>query len=113
MIFSEKVYSLVKKVPKGKVTTYKEIANALKTNAYQAVGQILAKNEKGFLDGGNIPCHRVVPTNGTLGGFCGQKCGKKVCEKKKLLEKEGIKFNKDNRIIDFEKKFYKLNESIS
>lgn len=106
--FSQKIYALVKKVPKGKVTTYKEIANALETKAYQAVGQILSKNPDGFLDGGKTPCHRVVPSDGSLGGFCGHKCGKKVCEKKKLLEKEGIRFDKKNNIIDFEKKLFKF-----
>lgn len=108
MRFKEKVYSLVKKVPKGKVTTYKEIANALGTAAYQAVGNIMAKNQGGFLSGGNIPCHRVVSSDGKIGGFCGCKCGEPICQKKKLLEKEGIKFDKDNNIIDFEKKFFRF-----
>lgn len=110
MTFSENVFSLVKKIPKGKVTTYKEIANALDTRAYQAVGQILSKNQHGFLDGGNIPCHRVVPKNGTLGGFCGHKCGKLVCKKKKLLQREGIKFDKDNKIKDFNRKLFSFND---
>jgi len=105
--FSAKVYSLVKSIPKGKVTTYKEIANALGTSAYQAVGQILAKNPEGFLSGGKIPCHRVVSSDGKIGGFCGSKCGEPICQKKKLLEKEGIRFGKDNNIIDFEKKFFR------
>lgn len=108
MSFSNKVFSLVKKIPKGKVTTYKEIAHKLGTRAYQAVGQILAKNQHGYMDNGNIPCHRVVPSNGTLGGFCGHKCGKIVCEKKRLLLKEGIKFDKDNKIKDFEKVLFKF-----
>lgn len=107
MSFKTDVFDLVKKIPKGKVTTYKEIANEMDTKAYQAVGNILAKNEYGFLDGGKIPCHRVVRSDGTVGGFCGQKCGKKVCEKKRLLKKEGIIF-KGDKIKEFEKKIYRF-----
>lgn len=107
MGFKQKVCDAVKKVPKGKVTTYKEIADYLDSRAYQAIGNILAKNEHGYLQGGNIPCHRVVRSDGEVGGFCGQKCGKMVCEKKKLLRGEGIRF-RGNKIIDFEKKLYKF-----
>jgi methylated-DNA-[protein]-cysteine S-methyltransferase len=42
--FSEKVYDLLRKVPKGRVTTYKEIAHALKTKAYRGVGQAMKRN---------------------------------------------------------------------
>lgn len=108
MTLKNKVFKLVKQIPKGKVTTYKEIANKLNTRAYQAIGQILAKNENGFLDNGDIPCHRVVPSNGSLGGFCGQKCGKKVCLKKQLLKKEGLKFDERNKIKQFETVLFKL-----
>ena len=108
MNFKEKVYMLVKKIPKGKVTTYKEIANALGTAAYQTVGNIMAKNQDGFLNGGKTPCHRVVSKDGEIGGFCGQKRGEPICQKKKLLKKEGIKFGKDNKIIDFEKKLHRF-----
>lgn len=107
-MMKEKVFSIVKKIPKGKVTTYKEIGVALDTKAYQAIGQVLAGNKYGFLDRGNIPCHRVVPSDGTIGGFCGHKCGRLVCQKKKLLEKEGIKFDNKNRIIDFKNRIFKF-----
>jgi len=42
--FAEKAYDLLKKVPKGRVTTYKEIAHALGTKAYQGVGQVMRNN---------------------------------------------------------------------
>lgn len=103
--FKQKVFSLVKKIPEGKVTTYREIAHAMNTQAYRAIGNILAKNDYGFLDGGKVPCHRVVRSDGTVGGYCGQKCGKMVCEKKALLKKEGIRFEGDE-ILDFEKKLF-------
>ncbi len=107
MNFAEKVYSLVKKVPKGKITTYKEIAEALNTKAYRAVGTVLAKNPGSFMEGGNIPCHRVVCSDGKIGGFCGKKEGRAVKLKKKLLESEGLKI-KNNKIINFKEFFFKL-----
>ena len=54
--FNQKCYALLQKVPQGKVTTYKEIAKALKTKAYRAVGNAMSKNEKLIV----IPCHRVI-----------------------------------------------------
>lgn len=95
MNFSEKVYALCKQVPKGKVTTYKEIANALGVKAFRAVGQVLKNNKHPE----EIPCFKVVKSNGGLGGFKGKvgaNC-KEVKEKIKLLEKEGVDV-KDNKI---------------
>ena len=63
--FKDKVLELVKKIPKGKVTTYKLIAEKLRTKAYRAVGNALNKNP--FI--GLIPCHRVIRSNGEIGGF--------------------------------------------
>ncbi len=60
MLFSEKVLNLTQKIPKGKVTTYKEIAKALNTKAYRAVGNVLNKNKNPVV----IPCHRVVKSTG-------------------------------------------------
>lgn len=101
--FSQKVYALIKNVPKGKVTTYKQIAHALNTKAYQAVGQILKRNPYAPV----VPCHRVVTSNGTIGGFAGKGEGKEITRKKKLLREEGI-LSTGNRIKDFEKVFYKF-----
>ncbi len=106
--FKEKVYSLVKKIPKGKVSTYKEIAHALNTRAYRAVGQVLKLNDDGYKDGGKTPCHRIVSSNGHIGGFCGQTKGNEILIKKQLLEKEGIKFDKDNNLINFKKKLFRF-----
>ena len=86
MDFAEKVYLLCTKIPKGKVTTYKEIALALNTKAYRAVGQALRCNPYAPM----VPCHRVVANNGTIGGFKGFLTGKTIQEKIALLEKEGI-----------------------
>lgn len=98
MNFQDKVLVLTKKIPKGKVTTYKEIAKAMKTKAYRAVGAALRNNKRPII----IPCHRVVSSDGSLGGYKGKLNSK---EKIKLLKKEGIEINK-NKIVDFEKKLY-------
>ncbi|MBI4140409.1 MGMT family protein, partial [Candidatus Woesearchaeota archaeon] len=65
--FQKRVYELCKIVPKGKVTTYREIGNALggKGQIYRAVGVALNKNP--FAP--QVPCHRVVNGNGFVGGF--------------------------------------------
>jgi len=93
-MFYEKVYEKLKKVPRGRVVTYKELAISLNSKAYRAVGTAMRKNK----DPKNIPCHRVVKNNGEIGNFSG-KGGVKA--KIRLLEKEGVKI-KNNRIIDFE-----------
>jgi len=82
MSFSNKVYSLVSKIPKGKVTTYREIALKLDVKAYQAIGQVLKKNP----NAPQVPCHRVVKSDGSLGGYKGSL----ITEKVELLESEGI-----------------------
>jgi methylated-DNA-[protein]-cysteine S-methyltransferase len=100
MKFQDKVLALTKRVPKGKVTTYKEIAKALKTKAYRAVGMALKNNKKPII----IPCQRVVSSDGSLGGYKGKLNNK---EKIRLLRKEGIKI-KENKIIDFEKRLFRF-----
>ncbi len=78
--FAEKVYAVVKKIPKGKVLTYKQVAErAGKPKAYRAVGNILNKNRNP-----KVPCHRVIRSDGTLGGYAWG--GKKKVE---ILKKEG------------------------
>jgi methylated-DNA-[protein]-cysteine S-methyltransferase len=103
--FNQKIYNLLKKVPKGKVTTYKILAEAAGTKAYRAVGQAMNKNPYGILNCRGkdmVPCHRVVASNGHLHGFAhGLK------KKKKLLENEGIEM-KNNKIVGFEKLLFKI-----
>lgn len=82
--FSEAVYDLLsKKVPKGKVTTYAALARALGTSAYRAVGTAMKNNSHMR----SVPCHRVIPSNRTLGGYNGGE-PKKLA----LLQEEGIEF---------------------
>ena len=101
--FAQAVYHLTKKVPQGRVTTYKEIAKALHCRAYQAVGQALARNPFAPI----VPCHRVVKSNGTIGGFGGKTRGKKIKKKIRILEKEGIKFT-GQKIRNFKKVFLSI-----
>jgi methylated-DNA-[protein]-cysteine S-methyltransferase len=63
--FNERCYELLKLVPEGKVTTYSEIARALNSNAWRAVGSAMAKNQNLFI----IPCHRVVRSDGVIGQY--------------------------------------------
>ena len=81
----KKVYALTKKIPKGKVTTYNEIAKKLNTSP-RAIGQALKNNPYAPI----IPCHRVIKSNGKIGGFKGKSSGGRIKEKIALLKKEGV-----------------------
>jgi methylated-DNA-[protein]-cysteine S-methyltransferase len=91
--FQKKVYELCKQVPAGKVTTYKSIGDALGIAGYRAVGLALNKNPFSPY----VPCHRVVASDGSVGGFA---VG--VEKKGELLRKEGV-IVKDGKVVEFEK----------
>lgn len=78
-----KAIVLLKKIPKGKVATYKEMARICKTSP-RAIGRIMANNSNPL----NYPCYKVVASNGELCGYSGHGG---LDSKKKLLEKDGIK----------------------
>jgi len=88
MHFNQRVWNLCSKIPKGKVTTYKIIASKLGTKAYRAVGNALKANPYAP----EVPCHRVIKSNGEVGGFA-----RGTKNKIRLLKKEGVKI-KDNKI---------------
>lgn len=92
--FQKKVYSLLKKVPKGKVTTYGALAKKLKSSP-RAIGQAMRANP--FAP--RVPCHRVIKSDGNIGGFRGRIKGKAISEKIRLLRKEGVKIT-DNQVND-------------
>lgn len=78
--FKEKVLEAVKKIPKGKTLTYKEVAKkAGSPNAYRAVGNIISKNFDP-----KIPCHRVIGSDHKIHGY-----NRGIKNKIKLLKKEG------------------------
>ncbi len=87
----EKVYSLLRQVPKGYVTTYGAIGNKIGMSP-RIVGMILHRNPDSQLN----PCHRVVNRNGRVApGFAFGGPG----IQKKLLEAEGVKFSDENHVI--------------
>lgn len=78
--FTEKVYKVVSRIPRGKVLTYKQVAElAGSPSAYRAVGNILHKNISP-----EVPCHRVIKSDGSLGGYNG---GTEM--KERILKSEG------------------------
>ena len=83
--FQNRVYEVLKKVPRGKVTTYGAIARKLKSSP-RAIGQALRVNP--FAP--RVPCHRVIRSDGSIGGFKGKTIGKAIQEKIRLLRKEGV-----------------------
>lgn len=94
MNFSERVYEVICKIPRGKVASYGQIARALGSpRASRAVGRVLHVNP----DPDRIPCHRVVNKYGRLApafAFGGP------AEQKRLLEEEGVKV--DGNLIDMD-----------
>ena len=90
--FNEKCYELLKEIPEGKVTTYGEMAKALKSKAWRAVGSAMAKNKNLIV----IPCHRVVRSNGTIGQYA---LG--TSKKAELLLSEGVEVRND-RVVDLD-----------
>ena len=82
--FSDSVYAMTSLIPMGKVTTYGAIAKAIGLpGAARAVGQALGANPNPII----VPCHRVVRSDGVLGGYSG---GEGPRTKAKLLGREGV-----------------------
>ncbi|HEY0964628.1 MAG TPA: MGMT family protein [Candidatus Paceibacterota bacterium] len=80
--FQEKIRAVVRQIPKGTVMTYKEVAYAAgKPAAARAVANTMAKNYDP-----TVPCHRVIRSDGQLGGY--NRGG--TAEKRRLLESEGV-----------------------
>lgn len=88
---SDKIYSIVKQIPKGKVLTYKKIAQKTGIKNPRLIGTILHKNTNPK----TIPCHRVVRSDGTIAK--GYAFGGKS-EQIKKLKTEGVQFAKDNMV---------------
>jgi methylated-DNA-[protein]-cysteine S-methyltransferase len=82
MELRQKIFSYLKTLPKGKTITYKSLAKRFQTSP-RAVGQILKSNKDK-----SVPCYKVIRSDGKLGGY-NKLLG---ISKKKLLEKEGVKF---------------------
>ena len=96
--FQEAVLNLLKQVPKGKVTTYGEIARELtgSVRAARAVGQAVAANPYPVV----VPCHRVVRSDGDVGGY-----SLGVDKKIRLLSEEGVEI-KGRKVLNFEQTLF-------
>lgn len=97
--FKKSVYVVCKKIPRGRVSTYQEIARAIKNpKSMRAVGNALNKNPFAPI----VPCHRVVKSDGTIGGFASG-----IRKKIKMLQKERVKV-KNGKVVNFKKTFFRL-----
>lgn len=93
------VYKKLLQVPKGQITTYGELAKAVGLkNGQRIIGKIMNKNPYPAI----VPCHRVVNSNGKIGGYA---YGTDV--KKNMLTKEGIKIQ-NGKIQDFENRVFRF-----
>jgi len=87
--FQKRVYATLSQVPRGRVTTYKQLAECLGCRSCRAVGQALKRNPYAP----KVPCHRVIASDLSPGGFMGRRGGTALHRKLDLLEKEGIRFH--------------------
>ena len=104
--FEQRVYAAVEKIPAGKVVTYASLARALGCGSAQAVGQALKRNP--FAP--EVPCHRVIKADLSLGGYVGATKGPKLIQKRKLLQQEGVEFDEGGRLLDKRRLYHKLAE---
>jgi len=83
--FQKKVYDALLKIPKGQVRTYAQVARMIgRPNAARAVGQALKRNRWAP----EIPCHRVIASDGTLGGYS---ASGGLAAKRRLLRQEKVR----------------------
>lgn len=82
--FQRRVYLALLDVPRGQTITYGELARRIGCRSAQAVGQALRRNP--FAP--EVPCHRVVAADGSLGGYNGKRDGEQLEQKRRLLTEE-------------------------
>ena len=82
--FTDRVLNIIRKIPKGKALTYKQVASkAGNERAVRAVGSIMSKNYRS-----DVPCHRVIRSDGKIGNY--NRGGSE--KKREILKKEGVSF---------------------
>lgn len=86
--FQRKVYLALLDVPRGATISYKELGERIGCRSAQAIGQALKRNP--FAP--DVPCHRVIASDGSIGGFHGERDGEMIDKKLKLLHSEGVDF---------------------
>jgi len=88
-VFAAQVYALARKIPRGKVATYGQLAKLVgHPGAARAVGLLMKHNPYAP----KVPCHRVVAADGNLTGFSG---GDGIPTKRRMLSEEGVQFKGD------------------
>lgn len=99
MKLDKKIYKKLLEVPKGKITTYGELAKAVgMKNGQRVVGRIMNKNPYPVI----VPCHRVVKSDGKVGGYA---YGEEI--KSNMLQNEGIEI-KNGKISDLENRIHRF-----
>ncbi|MEO5914126.1 MAG: MGMT family protein [Luteolibacter sp.] len=86
--FQRAVYEAVRLIPAGKVSSYACIATWIRRGSARTVGTAL----RNAPDDPGIPCHRVICSDGRIGGFGGEMAGPLVARKERLLRSEGVTF---------------------
>ncbi len=105
--FQQRVYAAARTIPRGRVTTYKLLADHIGCRSARAVGQALKRNPYPYfatdsrrrVNAPRVPCHRVIAFDGTPGGFQGRRGGAALARKLRLLAAEGVRF-RGGRLAD-------------
>ena len=97
--FRLKVLLQLLKIPRGRVSTYALLAESIKCNSAQAIGQALKLNPWAP----EVPCHRIIKSNYYVGGFQGHSDGEYLTKKIKLLADEGVSIDKNGLLSDLNK----------
>lgn len=98
--FQQRVYAAVRLIPKGKVATYQGVADCIGCGSPRAIGQALKVNP--FAP--EVPCHRVIAANLSLGGFQGEREGAAIERKRRMLAREGVQFE-SGRLTEVQRVF--------
>ncbi len=93
--FQRRVYAALRRVPRGRVTTYALLGRMIGCACAQAIGQAVRRNP--FAP--RVPCHRVIASDLTIGGFGGDVRGARIAAKRRLLAAEGV-FFRHGRLAD-------------
>jgi len=101
--FQRRVYDALCNVPRGQVTTYGLLARYIGCGSARAVGQALRRNP--FAP--RVPCHRVIASDLSPGGFAGQRAGAELARKCRLLADEGVAFA-DGKLRDHKEHLYRF-----
>jgi methylated-DNA-[protein]-cysteine S-methyltransferase len=92
--FQKRVYDALLLIPRGKVTTYKILWDFIGCRSSQAIGQTLTRNP----DAPGVPCHRVIKTDGMIGGYAFG-----IEEKRKILASEWVKFDTSGKLVEHDR----------